>query len=209
MGVTRHQWALFTHSLLPGFVSCIYSTSQELYSIGLFSFLVFYFYLFHFFFNLTVFTVLYGALQISKRYDHFDTLSRGIETSRDLAIRSKHYSDVIMGATASQITSVSVVYSTVCSGADERKYQSSASLAFVRGIHRWSVNSPHKGPVTRKMFPFDDVIMTHKNNKLWTMDIIPVMYCMSMFSNTRRNVDCDAMRNEDICIIKWIYLFRL
>ena len=39
------------------------------------------------------------------------------------------------------------------------KHRSSASLAFVRGIHRWPVNSPHKGPVTRKMFPFDDVIM--------------------------------------------------
>ena len=40
-----------------------------------------------------------------------------------------------------------------------KKLQSSASLAFVRGIHRWPVDSPHKGPVTRKMFPFDDVIM--------------------------------------------------
>ena len=47
----------------------------------------------------------------------------------------------------------------VYSGADQRKHQSSASLAFVRGIHRWAVNSPHKWPVTRKMFPFDDVIM--------------------------------------------------
>ena len=46
-----------------------------------------------------------------------------------------------------------------CSGADQRKHQSSALLAFVMGIHRWPVNSPHKGPVTRKMFPFDDVIM--------------------------------------------------
>ena len=44
-------------------------------------------------------------------------------------------------------------------GADQRKHQSSSSLAFVRGIRRWPVNSPHKGPVTRKMFPFDDVIM--------------------------------------------------
>ena len=70
-----------------------------------------------------------------------------------------HYSDVIMGAMASKITSVSIVYSTVCSGADQRKHQSSASLAFVRGIHRWPVNSPHKGPVKRKMFPLDDVIM--------------------------------------------------
>ena len=59
---------------------------------------------------------------------------------------------------ASQITSVSVVYSTVCSGAD-KKNQSSASLAFVRGIHLWPVNSPHKRPVTREMFPFDDVIV--------------------------------------------------
>ena len=42
---------------------------------------------------------------------------------------------------------------------DQRKRQSSASLAFVRGIHRWPVNSPHKWPVTRQMFPFDDVIM--------------------------------------------------
>ena len=70
-----------------------------------------------------------------------------------------HYSDVIMGAIASQITSLTIVYSTVCPGADQRKYQSSASLAFVRGIHRRPVNSPHKGPVTRKMFSLDDVIM--------------------------------------------------
>ena len=70
-----------------------------------------------------------------------------------------HYSDVILSAIASQITDVSIVYSNVCSGADQRKQQSSASLAFVRGIHRWPVNSPHKGPVTRKLFPFDDVIM--------------------------------------------------
>ena len=49
--------------------------------------------------------------------------------------------------------------STVYSGIDERKHQSSASLAFVREIHQWPVNSPHKGPVTQKMFPFDDVIM--------------------------------------------------
>ena len=44
-------------------------------------------------------------------------------------------------------------------GADQRNHQSSASLAFVKGIHRWPVDSPHKGPVTRKMFPFNDVIM--------------------------------------------------
>ena len=57
-----------------------------------------------------------------------------------------------MSAKVSQITSLTIVYSTVNSGADERKHQSSTSLAFVRGIHRQQVNSPHKGPVSRKCF---------------------------------------------------------
>ena len=64
-----------------------------------------------------------------------------------------------MGAMASQLTSLMTVYSTVYSSADQRKYQSSSSLAFARGIHRWPMNSPHKGPVAQKMFPFYDVIM--------------------------------------------------
>ena len=72
---------------------------------------------------------------------------------------SNHYSDIIMDSMASQITSLTIVYSAVYSGADQRKHQSSASLAFVRGIHRGPVNSPHKGPVTQKMFPFDEVII--------------------------------------------------
>ena len=75
----------------------------------------------------------------------------------DTSHKIYHYNDVIMGAIASQIISLTIVYSTVYSDADQRKYQSSASLAFVRGIHRWPVNSPHKWPVTRKMFPFHDV----------------------------------------------------
>ena len=65
-----------------------------------------------------------------------------------------HYGDVIIGAIV-----FTIVYSSVYSDADQRKHQSSGSLAFVRGIHRSPVNSPHKWPVTRKMFPFDDVIM--------------------------------------------------
>ena len=64
-----------------------------------------------------------------------------------------------MGAIASQITSLTIVHSTVYSDADERKHQRSASLAFVLGIRRGPVSSPHKWPVTRKMVPFDDVIM--------------------------------------------------
>ena len=71
----------------------------------------------------------------------------------------KHYNDVIMGAMAYLITSLTIICSAVYSGADQRKHESSASLAFVRGIHRWPVNSPHKGQVTRKIVPFDDVIM--------------------------------------------------
>ena len=89
--------------------------------------------------------------QILKRCDNLIYQSCSFETYR--------YSDVIMSTMASQIISLKIVYSTVYSGADQRKYQSSLSLAFVGGIHRCSVNSPHKGPVTWKMFPFDDVIM--------------------------------------------------
>ena len=74
-------------------------------------------------------------------------------------VKFHHYSDVIMGAIASQITSLTIVYSTVYSGVDQRKHQSSASLVFVRGIHRRSVIFPHKGTVTHRMFPFDDVIV--------------------------------------------------
>ena len=69
-----------------------------------------------------------------------------------------------MSLMASQITSLTIVYSTVYSGTDQRKHQSSASLAFVRGIHWGPVNSTHKWPVTRKMFPFDDVIMEEEND---------------------------------------------
>ena len=79
---------------------------------------------------------------------------------------TRHHNDVIMGPMASQITSITSVYSTIYSGTDQRKHQSSASLAFVRGIHRWPMNSPHKGPVTQKMFPFDDVIMV---TSIWCM----------------------------------------
>ena len=70
-----------------------------------------------------------------------------------------------MGTVASQITSRTIVYTAVYSDADQSKHQSSASLAFVWGIHRGPVNSPHKWPVTRKMFPFDDVII---NDRLQT-----------------------------------------
>ena len=89
------------------------------------------------------------------------------QTSYRMSVASdfSHDNDIIMSAMASQIT---IVYSTVYSGTYERKHQGSASLAFVRGIHRSPVNSPHKGPVTRKMRPFDVVIMFSK---------LSVLYC--------------------------------
>ena len=77
---------------------------------------------------------------------------------------STHYSDVIMNTIESLITSLTIVYSTVYSDADQRKHQRSASLAFVRGIHRRPVNSPHKWPVTRKIISFDDVIIKNGIN---------------------------------------------
>ena len=70
------------------------------------------------------------------------------------------YCVIIMSAMAFQITNLTIVYSTVYSGADQRKHPNSMSLAFVWGIHLWPVNSAHKGPVTRKMLPFDDVSMS-------------------------------------------------
>ena len=110
-------------------------------------------------------TMLNGSL--SHRWFYFISLELHIVLRRVIwtnihipgLIRLNHYNDVVMGAMASQITSLTIVYSTVYSGADKRKHQSSASLAFVWGIHRWAVNSPQKGPVTRKMLPFDDVII--------------------------------------------------
>ena len=71
-----------------------------------------------------------------------------------------HYNDVIMSAMVSQITCIPIICLTVCSGVHQNKYQSSALLVFVRGIHRSPVDSPHIGPVTPKMFPFDGVIMS-------------------------------------------------
>ena len=72
------------------------------------------------------------------------------------------YSDVIMSPMASELIGVLIVCSTLVQALYKTR-QSSALLAFVRGIHRWSVNSPHKGPVTRKRLPFDDVIIENSS----------------------------------------------
>ena len=72
-----------------------------------------------------------------------------------------HYCDVIMGAMASQITSLTIVYSTVYLGADQRKHQSSASLAFVRGNSPVTGEFPTQMASNAEMFPFDEVIMEY------------------------------------------------
>ena len=107
-----------------------------------------------------------------------------------------------MNGVASHITSLTIVYSVVYSGTDQRKHQSSASLAFVRGIHWWPVNSPHKGLVTRKMFPFDDVMMSsivHKTSWLpdWLTPSLSItsMLISPMLSN--RELSLDTFRIVD------------
>ena len=112
-----------------------------------------------------------------------------------LCFMESHYHDVTMGTMASQITSLTIVYSSVFSDADQRKHQSSASLAFVRGIHRRPVNSPHKGPVTRKMFPFDDVIMQLEIKKFanefsYVLCVMESMYDKSSLDEYGIDAEC-------------------
>ena len=110
-----------------------------------------------------------NVLYITEWWKHFSSHKRIIDISYWSSFPL--YNDVIMDAVCStpllcsptwdvkQSTSLTIVYSDVYSGEDQRKHQSSASLAFVREIHRWPVNCPHKCPVTRKTFPFDNVVM--------------------------------------------------
>ena len=79
-------------------------------------------------------------------------------TAPEVGLADSHYNNIIMSTMVSQIPSLAIVYSTVYSCGDQRKHKRSASLAFGRGIHRWPVNSQHKGPVTRRVFQFDDVM---------------------------------------------------
>ena len=87
-----------------------------------------------------------------------------------------HYSDVLMNTMESQITSLTIVYSIIYSGADQRKLQSSMSLAFVQEIYLWPMNSPSKGPVMRKTFNFDDVIKVDKYDTAQSMAMLHVWH---------------------------------
>ena len=99
-----------------------------------------------------------------------------------------------MGAIASQIASLTIVFSTVYLDTDQRKYRSYASLAFVREIHRGPVNPPHKWPVMRKMFPFDDVIM-----------IVVVLAPVNSHGNFQAPVHAVKQAGEENWVLnKWI-----
>ena len=79
------------------------------------------------------------AGDLGRHHAHYDVIVMKYLSHNmpSLPFSSKcHYSDLIMGAIASQITSLTIVYSTIYSDADQRKHQSSASLAFEWGIHR-------------------------------------------------------------------------
>ena len=102
-----------------------------------------------------------------------------------------------MSVMASQIPGVWIVCSTVCSDADQRKHQSSALLAFVRGIHRWLMDSPHKGTVTLKMFSFDDVIMSMEYYVILNHSIVPPEGIIFRVLHGTQNV-CQRCKNNQI-----------
>ena len=116
-----------------------------------------------------------------------------------------HYSDDIMGAMVSQIISLTIVYSIIYSGADQRKHQSSVSLAFVRGIHRGPMNSPHKGPVTRKMFPFDGVIKRSFDSLALTQ-MLCYIFCNSAINILRPEENGLHFADH---VFKWIFLQKI
>ena len=95
-----------------------------------------------------------------------------------------HCNYVIMSAMASQITSLTIVYSRVYSGADQRKHQSSASLAIVRGTHRWPVNSPHNAENVSIWWRHnDDDVFEYLYHTLMTMTVgygVSPLFCRGL-----------------------------
>ena len=121
-----------------------------------------------------------------------------------------------MSAVASLTTSLTIVYSTVYSDANQRKHQRSASLDFVRGIHRWPVNPPSQGPVPRKIFPFDDVIMVYNiawpaaiwscRNHLLNDNIIPNTNKGIHFEGYQLCPMCSIPRPGEIIVRNWFHV---
>ena len=133
--------------------------------------------------------IIKSALALSPIIFVADVNCDGYQPAKDTVVLFCHYNDVIMSAMASQITNLTIVYSTVYSGADQRKHQSSASLTFVGG----PMNSTHKGPVARKMFPIYDVIML-------------TIVTPHSWMNTCTNINhCDKMQCPITC---WLVLWK-
>ena len=114
-------------------------------------------------------------------------------------ILSNHHSDVIMSA----INGVSIVCSTICLGVDLRKCQSSASLPFVSRIHQWPVDSPHKWPVTRKLFPFDDAIMSY-----WFTRLSIKFHKINIRKNKHTNMFFHAYTLHPVSILRLLYQIK-
>ena len=112
-----------------------------------------------------------------------------------------------MIAMASQITSLTIVYSIVYSGTDERKHQSSVALAlaFVRGIHRGPVISPHKGPVMWKMFLFDDVIMDWLDACTWWCHDMETLSASLALCEGNPPITCDLPPQKHKKQVTWTF----
>ena len=128
-------------------------------------------------------------ITLKYKYTHSRQISVDDGCMRLLGRFAGHYNDVIMTVILSQITSLTSVYSTVYSDADQRKHLSAASLAFVRGIHRGPVNSTHIWPVTEKLFPYDDVIMGMNSQMISRKSSLPsrASYRVSIPSTIKKN----------------------
>ena len=120
-------------------------------------------------------------------------------------MRCLHYGDAIMDTMASQITSLTIVYSTVYSGADQRRHQSSASLAFMRGIHRGPVNSPHKWPVTRKTFRWRHHVVPTR----FEMHIVLVLCGLSMHVSVRTKWSPICRQYFKMHFVEWLSLYLI
>ena len=112
-----------------------------------------------------------------------------------------HFNDVIMSPMVFEITRVSIVCSAVCSEADQRQHQSSASPAFARVTHRWPVNSPHKGSVTGKMLPFDDIIMQRSTAAMMSHTAYYASYISHYRRNTKYILERSWRRQPDVSVV--------
>ena len=93
-----------------------------------------------------------------------------------------HYGGAITGAIASQITSLAIVYSAFYSGADQRKTSKLRVTGLCAGNSPGNGEFPHKWPVTRKMFPFDDVIVYSDIPCRWHLHILTSQICLPWYN---------------------------